>query len=124
MVVRIIVVAGALALTLAAGSSVELLVVPVPWVLAVIALGWWLGSGNPTRRQAWAATALSALLPGIAAFALWLWTALNDPYAPEPALLGILARVGAGAALALLGFGFLRRFETRAHRPTPQVANR
>nr|WP_108869774.1 hypothetical protein [Tessaracoccus timonensis] len=124
MVIRMAVVAAVLALTLTAGSALELMVVPAPWALAVIALGWWLGSGNSTRRQVWAATALAALLPGIAAFALWLWTALNDPYAPEPALLGILARVGAGAALALLGFGFLRRFETRAHRPTPQVANR
>lgn len=123
MVTRMIVVAGVLTLTLSAGNVLELLVVPVPWALAVIALGWWLGSGNPTRRQAWAATALAALLPGIAAFALWLWTAVNDPYAPEPAQLGILARVGAGAALAVLGFGFVRRFETRAHRPTPQPAN-
>ena len=122
--IRMAVVAAALALTLAAGSALELLVVPVPWALAVIALGWRLGSGNPARRQAWAATALAALLPGLAAFALWLWTALNDPYAPEPAQLGILARVGAGAALALLGFGVLRRAETRAHQPTPQPANR
>ena len=122
--IRMTVVAAALALTLAAGSALELLVIPVPWALAVIALGWRLGSGNPARRQAWAATALAALLPGLAAFALWLWTALHDPYAPEPAQLGILARVGAGAALALLGFGVLRRAETRAHQPTPQPANR
>ena len=124
MVTRVAVVAIALALTLTAGSALEPLVLPVPWALPVIALGWWLSSGHPTRRQAWAATALAAFLPCIAAFALWLWTALHDPYAPEPALLGILARVGAGAALALLGFGILRRFETRAHRPTPQPANR
>ncbi|WP_297748923.1 hypothetical protein [uncultured Tessaracoccus sp.] len=123
MVARMIVVAGALALTLVAGSTLELLVIPVPWALAVIALGWRLGSGNPARRQAWAATALAAPLLGLAAFALWLWTALHDPYTPEPALLGLLARVGAGAALAMLGFGALRRFETRAHRPTPQPAN-
>ncbi len=123
MVTRMIVVAGVLTVTLSAGNVLELLVVPVPWALVMIALGWWLGSGNSMRRQVWAATALAALLPGIAAFALWLWTALNDPYAPEPALLGILARVGAGAALALLGFGLLRRVETRAHRPTPQPAN-
>lgn len=123
MVTRTIVVAVALVLTLTAGSALELLVVPVPWALAVIALGWWLGGVNPARRQAWAATALAALLPGIAAFALWLWTALNDPYAQEPAQLGILARVGAGAALVLLGFGFLRRAEARSHRPTPQPAN-
>lgn len=122
--IRMAVVAAALALTLAAGSALELLVVPVPWALAVIALGWWLGSGNPARRQAWAATALAALLPGIAAFALWVWMALHDPYAPEPAQLGILARVGAGAALVLLGFGFVRRAEARSHRPTPQPANR
>ncbi len=119
MVTRMIVVVGVLALTLAAGPSLELLVVPAPWALAVIALGWWLGSVNPTRRQAWAAAALTALLPVLAAFALWLWTALHDPYAPEPAQLGILAQVGAAAALALLGFGILRRSETRAQRATP-----
>lgn len=124
MVIRMAVVAAVLALTLTAGSALELMVVPAPWALAVIALGWWLGSGNPSRRQVWAATALAAMLPALVTFSLWLWTALHDPYAPEPAQLGLLARVGAGAALALLGFGALRRLETRAHRPTPQPANR
>ncbi len=119
MVTRMMVVAATLVLALTAGGSLELLVVPAPWALAVIALGWWLGSASPTRRQPWAATALAALLPVLTAFALWLWTALQGPYAPEPALLGVLARVGAAAALALLGFGILRRSETRTQRATP-----